>query len=107
MFPSGRNIVDSSQKHDGHGAAEGEDGEGNMDAECIAEPAMNDDASLPEINDEVSSFPLERCMRIVPHDQNTGAFFIAVFLKCSPFPGKPEYLTCYLILNAVTLLFRG
>ncbi|XP_057542157.1 uncharacterized protein LOC130820701 isoform X1 [Amaranthus tricolor] len=86
MFPSGRNIVDSSQKHDGHGAAEGEDGEGNMDAECIAEPAMNDDASLPEINDEVSSFPLERCMRIVPHDQNTGAFFIAVFLKCSPFP---------------------
>lgn len=33
---------------------------------------------------EVSTFPLERCMRIVPHDQNTGAFFIAVLHKLSP-----------------------
>lgn len=33
---------------------------------------------------EYSSFPLERCMRILPHDQNTGAFFIAVLQKLSP-----------------------
>lgn len=32
---------------------------------------------------EVSKFPLERCMRIVPHDQNTGAFFISVLQKTS------------------------
>ncbi|OVA15687.1 Bacterial Fmu (Sun)/eukaryotic nucleolar NOL1/Nop2p [Macleaya cordata] len=38
------------------------------------------------LEEEVSSLPLERCMRIVPHDQNTGAFFIAVLQKLSPFP---------------------
>ncbi|XP_074588681.1 uncharacterized protein LOC141844544 [Curcuma longa] len=41
---------------------------------------------------EVSEFPLENCMRILPHDQNTGAFFIAVFEKLSPLmvaPTKP------------------
>uniref|UniRef100_A0A0A9DWH2 SAM-dependent MTase RsmB/NOP-type domain-containing protein n=1 Tax=Arundo donax TaxID=35708 RepID=A0A0A9DWH2_ARUDO len=31
-----------------------------------------------------SNFPLHRCMRIVPHDQNSGAFFIAVLHKVSP-----------------------
>ncbi|XP_049937076.1 uncharacterized protein LOC126410661 [Nymphaea colorata] len=30
---------------------------------------------------EVSNFPLERCMRILPHDQNGGAFSIAVLQK--------------------------
>ncbi|CAM6097710.1 unnamed protein product [Calypogeia fissa] len=34
---------------------------------------------------EVSDLPLERCMRILPHDQDTGGFFIAVFHKYSPF----------------------
>ncbi|KAL4579690.1 hypothetical protein LXL04_015847 [Taraxacum kok-saghyz] len=43
----------------------------------------NDDVLVTE----VSSLPLERCMRIVPHDQNTGAFFIAVLHKVSPLPG--------------------
>ncbi|RWW46895.1 hypothetical protein BHE74_00047157, partial [Ensete ventricosum] len=38
--------------------------------------------SHPE--NEISEFPLENCMRILPHDQNTGAFFIAVFQKLSP-----------------------
>lgn len=31
-----------------------------------------------------SNFPLHRCMRIVPHDQNSGAFFIAVLHKVAP-----------------------
>uniref|UniRef100_A0A0D9X927 SAM-dependent MTase RsmB/NOP-type domain-containing protein n=1 Tax=Leersia perrieri TaxID=77586 RepID=A0A0D9X927_9ORYZ len=31
-----------------------------------------------------SNFPLHRCMRIVPHDQDSGAFFIAVLHKLSP-----------------------
>ncbi|KAK1315492.1 hypothetical protein QJS10_CPA06g02029 [Acorus calamus] len=38
--------------------------------------------------EEVSEFPLERCVRIVPHDQNTGAFFIAVFHKLAPLQEK-------------------
>ncbi|CAH9105961.1 unnamed protein product [Cuscuta europaea] len=40
------------------------------------------------LEEEVSTLPLERCMRIVPHDQNTGAFFIAVFHKLSNLPEK-------------------
>ncbi|KAG0524781.1 hypothetical protein BDA96_07G241000 [Sorghum bicolor] len=35
-----------------------------------------------------SKFPLHRCMRIVPHDQNSGAFFIAVLHKLSPLNGS-------------------
>ena len=38
-----------------------------------------------EARAEVSSLPLERCMRIFPHDQDTGAFFIAVFQMVSQF----------------------
>ncbi|KAI8029391.1 tRNA (cytosine(34)-C(5))-methyltransferase [Camellia lanceoleosa] len=46
------------------------------------------------LDEEISSLPLERCMRIVPHDQNTGAFFIAVLHKLSPLPedNYPIYL---------------
>ncbi|KAG0476257.1 hypothetical protein HPP92_013098 [Vanilla planifolia] len=36
-----------------------------------------------ETKAKISSFPLERCMRILPHDQNSGAFFIAVLQKVS------------------------
>ncbi|KAL2635588.1 hypothetical protein R1flu_007067 [Riccia fluitans] len=39
---------------------------------------------------EVSSLPLERCMRILPHDQNSGGFFIAVFQKVAPFKVHPK-----------------
>uniref|UniRef100_A0A0E0EMG4 SAM-dependent MTase RsmB/NOP-type domain-containing protein n=1 Tax=Oryza meridionalis TaxID=40149 RepID=A0A0E0EMG4_9ORYZ len=35
-------------------------------------------------NSTGSNFPLHRCMRIVPHDQDSGAFFIAVLHKLSP-----------------------
>ncbi|XP_057864742.2 multisite-specific tRNA:(cytosine-C(5))-methyltransferase trm4b isoform X2 [Cryptomeria japonica] len=41
-----------------------------------------------EVEAEVTSLPLERCMRILPHDQDTGGFFIAVFQKVSPFSVK-------------------
>ena len=34
--------------------------------------------------------PLDRCMRIYPHMQNTGAFFIAVLEKRSGIKAKPE-----------------
>lgn len=36
---------------------------------------------------EHSNLPLHRCMRIIPHDQNSGAFFIAVLQKVSPLNG--------------------
>ncbi|OEL13993.1 tRNA (cytosine(34)-C(5))-methyltransferase [Dichanthelium oligosanthes] len=35
-----------------------------------------------------SKFLLHRCMRIFPHDQNSGAFFIAVLHKLSPLNGS-------------------
>ncbi|CAO2207079.1 unnamed protein product [Urochloa humidicola] len=35
-----------------------------------------------------SKFPLHRCMRIVPHDQNSGAFFTAVLHKLAPLNGS-------------------
>lgn len=40
------------------------------------------------VKEVVTCFPLERCMRIVPQDQNGGAFFVAVFHKSAPLPGK-------------------
>lgn len=84
MFPSGRSIVDSSDNGDDEGVAEAQRDDGNV----AVQPTINSTSSHSEVNDdEVSSLPLERCMRIVPHDQNTGAFFIAVFHKHSPFPG--------------------
>lgn len=38
---------------------------------------------FPPSTEEMASgkFPLNRCMRIVPHDQDTGAFFVAVLQK--------------------------
>ncbi|XP_077213231.1 uncharacterized protein LOC143848230 [Tasmannia lanceolata] len=39
---------------------------------------------VTDSKEEASSFPLERCMRILPHDQNSGSFFIAVLHKLSP-----------------------
>ncbi|KNA12127.1 hypothetical protein SOVF_128720 [Spinacia oleracea] len=86
MFPSGRNIVDSSENSGDHGVAAQED-----DKNVVVQPPTNDTASLSEVNDdEISSYPLERCMRIVPHDQNCGAFFIAVFHKHSSCPDVQE-----------------
>ena len=41
------------------------------------------------------SLPLERCMRIVPHDQNSGAFFIAVLKKLAPLQGMFFSITSY------------
>jgi multisite-specific tRNA:(cytosine-C5)-methyltransferase len=40
--------------------------------------------------DENASLPLERCMRIYPHLQDSGGFFIAVLRKTSEIKAKPE-----------------
>ncbi|AET38087.1 tRNA (cytosine-C5-)-methyltransferase Ecym_2353 [Eremothecium cymbalariae DBVPG len=42
------------------------------------------DASwFPPTDEEISKFHLESCVRVYPHQQNTGGFFIAVFEKAS------------------------
>ena len=47
--------------------------------------ARGDEGSLeswfPPTAEEAQKFHLERCMRILPHQQNTGGFFVAVFEK--------------------------
>ncbi|XP_060109712.1 RNA cytosine C(5)-methyltransferase NSUN2 [Heteronotia binoei] len=40
---------------------------------------LKDEAKLKALN-------LERCLRILPHHQNTGGFFVAVLIKNSPMP---------------------
>ncbi|KAI1323057.1 S-adenosyl-L-methionine-dependent methyltransferase [Xylariaceae sp. FL0255] len=43
----------------------------------------------PDTSD-CSGLPLDRCMRIYPHQQNTGGFFITVLEKKKEFKAKPE-----------------
>ncbi|PNY10822.1 tRNA (cytosine(34)-C(5))-methyltransferase-like protein [Trifolium pratense] len=75
MFPNGGSYrdIDCNGNCDVNGHSE--DG-----VETVENPVMH------EFAEEVSEFPLERCMRLLPHDQNSGAFFIAVLQKQSPLP---------------------
>ena len=41
---------------------------------------------FPDAQSDV--FPLERCMRILPHHADTGGFFIAVFEKVGAYPAS-------------------
>ncbi|KAL1569655.1 multisite-specific tRNA:(cytosine-C(5))-methyltransferase [Salvia divinorum] len=85
MFPSGK-LYDEISEPDEETAngqtCENSNGTNENGGELI------DDSVAPTSNveAEVSDLPLERCMRIVPHDQNSGAFFIAVFQKLLPLP---------------------
>lgn len=83
MFPSGRSFADSIDHTLGKGCQNGQAAKPEDDTEQL-EGATEPTAGLEE---EISNLPLERCMRIVPHDQNGGAFFIAVLCKIAPFPG--------------------
>ncbi|XVF61574.1 hypothetical protein PTKIN_Ptkin08bG0140900 [Pterospermum kingtungense] len=79
MFPSGKNFVGLTDNN-----PKSENGE-NVNSEDRAQP--DDPASSTDnLEEEVSDLPLGRCMRIMPHDQNTGAFFIAVLHKVSHLP---------------------
>ncbi|KAK7898633.1 hypothetical protein WMY93_019486 [Mugilogobius chulae] len=40
----------------------------------------------PKDPEKLANMHLERCMRILPHHQNTGGFFVAVLLKKAPMP---------------------
>ncbi|KAL2521678.1 S-adenosyl-L-methionine-dependent methyltransferase superfamily protein [Forsythia ovata] len=83
MFPSGKTYEETSEHNHETVTAElfenGKESSGN-ELQLIDNPM----APTHSLEAEVSTLPLERCMRIVPHDQNTGAFFIAVFHKLSP-----------------------
>ncbi|XP_071692152.1 uncharacterized protein [Rutidosis leptorrhynchoides] len=81
MFPSGQVHIDTSGSY--RKIIDGEVCEDDNNGDDEVEPT-GDEANV--LVNEVSSLPLERCMRIVPHDQNTGAFFIAVLHKLSPLP---------------------
>lgn len=39
---------------------------------------------------DMNEFPLEYCMRFLPHDQDTGGFFVAVLEKVSELPSPEE-----------------
>ncbi|XP_062193834.1 uncharacterized protein LOC133897208 [Phragmites australis] len=60
--------------------------EGRAKVDCESGEAKDSYKKLDStsIRTEHSDYPLHRCMRIVPHDQNSGAFFIAVLHKLSP-----------------------
>uniref|UniRef100_A0A669BRA3 tRNA (cytosine(34)-C(5))-methyltransferase n=1 Tax=Oreochromis niloticus TaxID=8128 RepID=A0A669BRA3_ORENI len=45
----------------------------------------------PKDPEKLASFHLERCMRILPHHQNTGGFFVAVLVKKAPMPWNKRY----------------
>ncbi|THF97559.1 hypothetical protein TEA_013458 [Camellia sinensis var. sinensis] len=90
MFPSGKSYMDTSENDNHTDLGERHDNGGDENSEKKDLEALTD-----VLDEEISTLPLERCMRIVPHDQNTGAFFIAVLHKLSPLPAiqkKPTSL---------------
>ncbi|XP_012216033.2 tRNA (cytosine(34)-C(5))-methyltransferase isoform X2 [Linepithema humile] len=60
---------------------------------------------FPPQADEVSRFHLERCMRILPHHQDTGGFFVAILEKIAPLPWENK--TCTLSQNVQNLGDNG
>uniref|UniRef100_A0A671L9K2 tRNA (cytosine(34)-C(5))-methyltransferase n=1 Tax=Sinocyclocheilus anshuiensis TaxID=1608454 RepID=A0A671L9K2_9TELE len=45
----------------------------------------------PTDPEKLANMKLERCMRILPHHQNTGGFFVAVLVKKAPMPwNRPD-----------------
>ncbi|KAK3211261.1 hypothetical protein Dsin_015967 [Dipteronia sinensis] len=83
MFPSGRTHTDPTDNgHKPEDVTEStEDG---------TKPMVDAFTSCDDSDVEVSDLPLERCMRLVPHDQNSGAFFVAVLKKVSSLPAVQE-----------------
>nr|XP_055074981.1 RNA cytosine C(5)-methyltransferase NSUN2 [Misgurnus anguillicaudatus] len=45
----------------------------------------------PTDSEKLANMRLERCMRILPHHQNTGGFFVAVLVKKAPMPWNRRY----------------
>lgn len=47
---------------------------------------------FPPTEEECTTMHLERCLRILPQDMDTGGFFVALFLKIAPTSGKKKSL---------------
>ncbi|RAL45797.1 hypothetical protein DM860_009661 [Cuscuta australis] len=90
MFPSGKSYADGTESCNDSSIIHTTDNVDNRESTNGASIAEGTTASSEFLEEEVSTLPLERCMRIVPHDQNTGAFFIAVFQKLSPLPADSK-----------------
>lgn len=98
MFPSGKQYIEeSANSQETDLEVIPENGEESINGSHLVEDKTSLDNSCEE---EISDLPLEYCMRIVPHDQDSGAFFIAVFQKLSSLPAiqkktitSPELLT--------------
>ncbi|KAM3596512.1 uncharacterized protein V6R79_015890 [Siganus canaliculatus] len=45
----------------------------------------------PKDPEKLAGMHLERCMRILPHHQNTGGFFVAVLVKKAPMPWNKRH----------------
>lgn len=87
MFPSGKSYDETLEPD--HEAATEQICEDSDDKSKNGHELMDDSvAPTSNVELEISDLPLERCMRIVPHDQNSGAFFIAVLHKLAPLPSK-------------------
>ncbi|PIN09085.1 tRNA cytosine-5-methylases and related enzymes of the NOL1/NOP2/sun superfamily [Handroanthus impetiginosus] len=84
MFPSGK-LHEETSEHNNETATGQTCENGDGDSKNGLQ-SMDDSVPANHLVAEVSDLPLERCMRIVPHDQNSGSFFIAVFRKLSPLP---------------------
>lgn len=97
MFPSGKSYVDTPNNDGDPVLEETHDNDCNGDSANGSEPKKDPESLTDVLDEELSTLPLERCMRIVPHDQNTGAFFIAVFQKLSPLPGSLKHLSSWII----------
>lgn len=87
MFPSGK-LYDEISEPDQETATGEKCDDSNGNSKNGVELVEDSVAPTSNLESEVSDLPLERCMRIVPHDQDSGAFFIAVFRKLLPLPGK-------------------
>lgn len=87
MFPSGKSYTYLAENNHDIPAEEKHENGDNKNSEDEVQPTMEPANVLEE---EICDLPLERCMRIVPHDQNSGAFFIAVFHKVSNLPAIQE-----------------
>ena len=46
-------------------------------------------SGVTKLGKRIKGPPLERCMRLVPHDQNMGGFFATLLRKVKPIPGPP------------------
>ena len=47
---------------------------------------------FPSSKSEAASLNLDRCLRLLPHHQNTGGFFVALFEKSKPCPWEKDWV---------------